>query len=119
MLLESGKNKSKVNCFNEFHCDNLLMFIALCEFYITNDIIDTEVCVPGFTIARCDRFDRTGGGVCIYVRETILFVINMLSMLLFTHYLMIVIMVALPQLNYSTVYAVVITLYYIIYIFLY
>ena len=56
LLLESGKNKAKVNYFNEFHCDNS-MFIALCETYLTNDIIDAEVRIPGFTIARCDRLD--------------------------------------------------------------
>ena len=72
LLLESGKHKSKVNYFNEFHCDNS-MFIALCETCLTNDIIDAEVCIPGFTIAKCDRLDSTGGGVCIYVRETLLF----------------------------------------------
>ena len=44
------------------------MFIALCETYLTNDTIDAEVCIPGFTIVKCDRLDRTGGGVCIYVR---------------------------------------------------
>ena len=72
LLLESGKNKSKVNYFSELHCDNL-MFIALCETYLTNDILDAEVDIPGFSIVRCDRLDRIGGGVCIYVRESLLF----------------------------------------------
>ena len=72
LLLESGKNKSKVNYFSELHCNNL-MFIALCETYLTNDILDAEVDIPGFSIVRCDRLDRIGGGVCIYVRESLLF----------------------------------------------
>ena len=46
-----------------YHCDNL-MFIALCETYLTNDILDAEVDIPGFSIVRCDRLDRIGGGVC-------------------------------------------------------
>ena len=57
---------------SELHCDNL-MFIALCETYLTNDILDAEVDIPGFSIVRCDRLDRIGGGVCIYVRESLLF----------------------------------------------
>ena len=39
----------------------------------TNDILDAEVVIPGFSIARCDRLYRIGGGVCIYVRESLLF----------------------------------------------
>ena len=63
-----GAKVNYFNYFSELHCDNL-MFIALCETYLTNDILDAEVDIPGFSIVRCDRLDRIGGGVCIYVRE--------------------------------------------------
>ena len=55
------------------------MFIALCETYLTNDILDAEVDIPGFSIVRCDslidwiELGIIGGGVCIYVRESLLF----------------------------------------------
>ena len=35
-----------------------------------DSINDSEIQIPGFSIVRCDRLLREGGGVCIYVRNT-------------------------------------------------
>ena len=37
---------------------------------MTEDISDSEIQIPEFSIVRCDRHLREGGGVCIYVRTT-------------------------------------------------
>ena len=47
------------------------MFICLCETFLSDDITDPEVYLPGYSISRCDRANRIGGGVCIYVKDSI------------------------------------------------
>ena len=34
-----------------------------------DSINDSEIQIPGFSIVRCDRLLREGGGVCIYARN--------------------------------------------------
>ena len=39
---------------------------------IHNDsIYDSEISIPDYTVSRCDRSSRGGGGVCIYIRQDI------------------------------------------------
>ena len=49
---------------------NLPCIHCLCETFLTEDISDSEIQIPEFSIVRCDRHLREGGGVCIYVRTT-------------------------------------------------
>ena len=42
----------------------------MCETFLTEDISDSEIQIPEFSIVRCDHHLREGGGVCIYVRTT-------------------------------------------------
>ena len=42
------------------------------HFYLM-PINDCEIQIPDFTVIRCDRFSRVGGGVCIYLRNSISF----------------------------------------------
>ena len=55
------------------YVDTLL--ICLCETFLSDDITDPEVYlvyqIPGYSISRCDRVNRIGGGVCIYVKDSI------------------------------------------------
>ena len=43
------------------------MFIYLCETFLHEGILDSEVQIPGFIIVRSDRVSRPGGGVCLYL----------------------------------------------------
>ena len=35
---------------------------------------DSEIQIPEFSITRCDRLSRVGGGVCIYLRNSVNFI---------------------------------------------
>ena len=43
--------------------------IALTETWLNADVMDSEIAVPGYSIFRCDRSTRNGGGVMLLVRE--------------------------------------------------
>ena len=43
--------------------------LALTETWLTEDITDAEITIHGYTLFRCDRTGRAGGGVVLYVRE--------------------------------------------------
>ena len=47
--------------------------ITLSETWLNKDIDDNEIELPGYSITRRDRSERTGGGVMIYIRENLVF----------------------------------------------
>ena len=51
------------------YCDSSTMFICLCETFLHEGILDSEVRIPGFIIVRSDRVSRPGGGVCLYYKK--------------------------------------------------
>ena len=51
----------------------LNLVLGLCETFLFDGINDCEIQIPDFTVIRCDGFSREGGGVCIYLRNTISF----------------------------------------------
>ena len=56
------------------HCPNLHI-LAFTETWLDNSISDGEVCLPGYSIFRSDQTNGRGGGIAVYVKET-LFVIR-------------------------------------------
>ena len=42
------------------YCDSSTMFICLCETFLHQGILDSEVQIPGFIIVRSDRVSRPG-----------------------------------------------------------
>ena len=70
LLLKSSQDKSKINFLSDI-CTVDTLFIFLCETFLSDDITDPEVYLPGYSISRCDRANRIGGGVCIYVKDSI------------------------------------------------
>lgn len=46
-------------------------FILIAETFLNNNIPDSLVNLPNYTLYRRDRLDRVGGGVCIYVMNDI------------------------------------------------
>ena len=55
------------------YCDSSTMFICLCETFLHEGILDSEVQIPGFIIVRSDRVSRTGCGVCLYLRKNLIY----------------------------------------------
>ena len=51
-------------------CDKSTLFLCLCETFLHEGILDSEIKISGFSIIRCDRSSRTGGGVCVYVSNS-------------------------------------------------
>ena len=49
------------------------MFICLCETFLHDGILDSEVQIPGFIIVSSDRVSRPGGGVCLYFRKNLIY----------------------------------------------
>ena len=47
--------------------------ITLSETWLNKDIDDSEIELPGYSIIRRDRSERTGGGVIIYIHEGLVF----------------------------------------------
>jgi hypothetical protein len=44
--------------------------IACTETWFHKDILDGYINVPNYDLFRCDRRDRRGGGVCVYVKKS-------------------------------------------------
>ena len=59
LLLDNGKNKSKISFLADIFNEHTL-FCGLCEIFLHSDILDAEVCLHGYNISRCDRIDRIG-----------------------------------------------------------
>ena len=51
-------------------CDRSTLFLCLCETFLHEWILDSEIQISGFSIIRCDRMSRAGGGVCVYVSNS-------------------------------------------------
>ena len=66
------KSKPKFKLLHDL-CSRSTLFLGLCETFLFDGINDCEIQIPDFTVIRCDRFSREGGGVCIYLRNSISF----------------------------------------------
>ena len=58
------KNKLLAN-----YCDSSTMFISLCETFLHECVLDSEVQILGFIIVRSVKVSRPGGGACLYLRK--------------------------------------------------
>ena len=45
--------------------------IGIIESWVTTDISDTELGMPGYVMSRKDKIGRRGGGVIFYIKESI------------------------------------------------
>ena len=51
-------------------CPNLHI-LAFTETWLNNNIADGEVSLPGYSMDRSDRADGLGGGIAVYVKDTL------------------------------------------------
>ena len=72
LLLKSGTDKSKID-FVQDVSNIYTLFICLCETFLDSSILYAEIFMPGFVVCRCARADRLGGGLCIYIMNSIVF----------------------------------------------
>ena len=42
---------------------------SITETWLNEKIDDAAVCIDGYSIARCDRIDKLGGGVCAFIKS--------------------------------------------------
>ena len=72
LLLNACSIRNKINEL-EVHINNEeLDIIAVTETWLTEDVLDSELLIPGFTLYRKDRFnvrDAKGGGVLVYINS--------------------------------------------------
>ena len=65
-----SKTKQKVKFISDI-CNFNTLFLCFCETYLKEDILDSEIQIPDFSLIRCDRKARVGGGVCVYSRHSV------------------------------------------------
>ena len=65
-----SKTKQKVKFLSDL-CNLNTLFLCFCETYLKDDILDSEIQIPDFSLIRCDRKARVGGGVCVYLRHSV------------------------------------------------
>ena len=69
MNARSIANIVKFNAFQSVVADYSPSIIAVTETWCSERLLDGALSIPGFTFYRCDRINRTGGGVLIYVSD--------------------------------------------------
>ena len=52
----------------------ILYFSVFVKLFLHDGIGDGEIQIPEFSITRCDHLSRVGGGVCIYLRNSVNFI---------------------------------------------
>ena len=69
LITPSGKTKTKF-LSDQAELNNAL-FLAVTETWLHSGVFDAEVThdFPGYSILRCDRSGRQGGGVALYLRD--------------------------------------------------
>lgn len=70
LLTDAYRNKSKIKFLKDL-ADTNTLFIGLFETFLNNNIIDEEICMEGFNVIRSDRIGRVGGGVCLYINQSV------------------------------------------------
>ncbi|XP_065190778.1 uncharacterized protein LOC135821708 [Sycon ciliatum] len=45
--------------------------VGVAETWLDSTISDGEICIPGYSVVRCDRPDRQGGGTCLYYKTSL------------------------------------------------
>ena len=64
LLLNMSRDKSKIKFIGDL-CSNQTLFVALCETFLSDVISDSEISISNYNIIRI------GGGVCIYLKQSI------------------------------------------------
>ena len=69
LITPSGRSKSGF-LHDQAQLGNALL-VAVTETWLSPQIFDSEVThnFPGYSILRCDRESRQGGGVAVFIRE--------------------------------------------------
>ena len=46
--------------------------VCITETWLSEDVLDSEVCIPNYQLVRLDR-DRNGGGIALYIANCLLY----------------------------------------------
>ena len=71
LMTISGRKKSGFLA-NQAELNNAL-FVAVTETWLNDKMLDSEVChdFPGYALFRSDRIGREGGGVALYLKDSL------------------------------------------------
>ena len=71
LMTQSGRSKAGF-LSDQAELKNSL-FVGVCETGLSPDIVDAEVChdFPGYSILRADRVNRQGGGVALFLSDSL------------------------------------------------
>ena len=75
------KSKQKLTFLADL-CNSTTLVLCFCETFLHDGIHDSEIQIPNFSIARSDHYSRVGGGVCVYIRNTVKYISNSVCELL-------------------------------------
>ena len=65
------KDRSKVKQVEDLTQLHRPVAVVLSETWLTDDVCDAELSIKDYIIYRSDRSERTRGGVCVYVHQTL------------------------------------------------
>ena len=69
--LNINRLRFKIDCVRELVYNQSLLLLAVTETWLTDDVSDGEISIPGFYLFRRDRPGKAGGGVCVYVHHSL------------------------------------------------
>ena len=67
--LNPGQSYSKIEYLRDLSVVNNSAVISLTESHLSDNILDSEIQIDGWTHFRSDRTNRTGGGVITYIKD--------------------------------------------------
>ena len=69
--ISPGLRGNKIEYLKNLSDINNSEIIAVTETHLNDNVDDCEIHIPGWTVFRCDRHMRSGGGVLTYVKESL------------------------------------------------
>ena len=66
--IRSLKNRSHSIQVKNLVSENDFDILTLSETWLNGSVDNSEISIPGYTIKRLDRQNKTGGGVCVFIK---------------------------------------------------
>ena len=67
--IRSLKNRSHSIQVKNLVSEHDFDILTLSETWLNGSVDNSEISIPGYTIKRLDRQNKTGGGVCVFIKE--------------------------------------------------
>ena len=67
--IRSLRNRSHFIQVKNLVSENDFDILTLSETWLNGSVDNSEISIPGYTIKRLDRQNKTGGGICVFIKE--------------------------------------------------